>query len=233
MEKHRTILIADDEAEIREILSLVLEREGYHTILATNGQEVLEKKLKEIDLFLLDIDMPILDGIMTAVRIRREYETPIIFLTAFSGEQDRIKGFSVGADDYLPKPFSNIELLMRIRAVLKRSYPEDTPGAKIEPKEKNIIKIQDIILDKNSRSIRKDGKNIVLTDKEYKIMELLATHKTKIFSLQNLYESIWEEKMVTDNVIMAHIKNLRKKLGDNSKNAKYIKTAWGRGYYLE
>ncbi len=178
------ILIADDEKEIRDILQLLLTGEGYTVVTAENGREVLNLVSQEIDLYLLDVNMPELSGFMAGAEIRKQMDAPIIFLTAYSGESDKVMGFSVGADDYIVKPFSNMELF-------------------------------------------------VLTYTEFKILELLVTHKKKIYSLENIYQSIWEEDAVGDSAIMVHIKNIRKKLGDDSRNPRYIKTAWGRGYYVD
>ena len=227
----KCILIADDETEIREILSMLLTGDGYHVIEAVNGQDALEKSNDDIDLYILDVNMPVMTGFMAATELRKTTQAPIIFLTAYSRESDKIMGFSTGADDYIVKPFSNGELLMRIKAILRRSS-----GATFIPNEaenEHLLSFQDLILDLNSKSIMKHGEMIPLTYTEYKIIELLITHKKKIYSLDNIYESIWDEEAVGDSAIMVHIKNIRKKLGDDSRNPKYIKTAWGRGYYVD
>ena len=182
----------------------------------------------DIDLYLLDVDMPGQTGIMAAAQIRKQFETPIVFLTAYSGESDKIMGFSVGADDYIVKPFSTAELLMRIRAILRRSAAYSTPK-----QPENRLAIGDALLDLDSQSVMKDGERIGLTYTEFKILELLARHRGKIYSLDNIYQSIWNDNAVGDGAIMVHIKNIRKKLGDNSKNPSYIKTAWGKGYYID
>lgn len=228
------ILVADDEKEIRDILKLLLTGEGYEVLLVENGREVLESASSEVDLYLLDVNMPELSGFMAAAELRKNYDTPIMFLTAYSGESDKVMGFSAGADDYLVKPFSNMELLMRVKAVLRRYHPRENIG-NTEKKEmaKNQIIFRDLILDKDSQSIIRQEEVIALTYTEYKIIELLVTHKKKIYSLDNIYQSIWEEDAVGDSAIMVHIKNIRKKLGDDSRNPKYIKTAWGKGYYVE
>ena len=175
--------------------------------------------------------MPRLSGIMAAAEIRKQYETPIVFRTAYSSESDKVMGFSVGADDYIVKPFSNAELLMRIRAILRRSTGFSVSAASQTPK--NQLTFQDLILDLDSQSVLKGETVISLTYTEFKILELLVTHKKKIYSLDNIYQSIWEDGAVGDSAIMVHIKNIRKKLGDNSRNPVYIKTAWGRGYYID
>lgn len=236
IDNKKCILIADDEKEIRDILTLLLNAEGYHVIAAEDGQEAVDKASDDIDLFILDVNMPRLTGIMAAVELRKTYQTPIIFLTAYSGESDKVMGFSAGADDYIVKPFSNVELLLRVKAILRRTGAFCMPEAgkeQADSLQKNRIEIQDIILDLDSQSVIKGGENIVLTYTEFKILELLAAHKKKIYSLESIYSSIWNDEAVGDAAIMVHIKNIRKKLGDNSRNPIYIKTAWGRGYYID
>lgn len=225
------ILIADDEPEIRDILKLLLTGDGYTVLAVEDGQAVLEKASPDIDLYILDVNMPRLTGIMVAAKLRETYETPIVFLTAYSSESDKVMGFSAGADDYIVKPFSNVELLMRVKAILRRN-PVITPAA---PKEEpgNKLAIQDLVLDLDRQSVLRGEESISLTHTEFKILELLATHRKKIYSLDNIYQSIWGDDAVGDSTIMVHIKNIRKKLGDNSRNPTYIKTAWGRGYYID
>ena len=223
----KLIVIADDEKEIRDIVSLLLTGEGYTVQAAEDGQSVVDQISPDIDLYILDVNMPQLSGIMAAAEIRKQYDTPIVFLTAYSSESDKVMGFSVGADDYIVKPFSNMELLMRVRAILRRNaVPSVT-------KQKNQLSFQDVILDLDSQAVIKGAETITLTYTEFKILELLASNKKKIYSLENIYASIWDDNAVGDSAIMVHIKNIRKKLGDNSRNPTYIKTAWGRGYYID
>ena len=222
------ILVADDDREIREILELLLTAEGYAVITAEDG--VLAEKLAadDIDLYILDVNMPGQSGILAAAAIRKRFETPIIFLTAYSGESDKVMAFTVGADDYIVKPFSTAELLMRVRAILRRSASYSAP----QPQE-NKLAINDIILDLDSQCVMRGDEKISLTYTEFKILELLASHRKKVYSLENIYQSIWNDNAVGDGAIMVHIKNIRKKLGDSSKNPAYIKTAWGKGYYID
>ena len=237
------ILIADDEKEIRDILKLLLEGEGYEVLVAADGVEVIEAACPEIDLYILDVNMPKMTGFMAAMDIRKIYDTPIIFLTAYSGEMDKVMGFSAGADDYVVKPFSNIELLMRVKAILRRRVISGglsteagvvtNPSANAMMEQKNQIPFADLVLDLDNQSVLRGEKVITLTGTEYKILELLVSHKKKVYSLENIYQSIWEEEAVADSAIMVHIKNIRKKLEDDSRNPKYIKTAWGKGYYVE
>ncbi len=228
----KCILIADDETEIREILKMLLTGDDYHVIEAANGREALDLADEDVDLYILDVNMPVMTGFMAASELRKKTQAPIIFLTAYSRESDKIMGFSTGADDYIVKPFSNGELLMGIKAILRRSSRSCLLTAEAATPE-HLLPLQDLMLDLNSKSIMKNGEMIPLTYTEYKIIELLVTHKKKIYSLDNIYESIWAEEAVGDSAIMVHIKNIRKKLGDDSRNPKYIKTAWGRGYYVD
>ncbi len=230
MKKSR-ILVADDEQDIRDILRLLLEGEGYEVLTAQNGQEVLECADDSIDLYLLDVNMPVMTGFAAAAELRKKYLAPIIFLTAYGGESDKVMGFSVGADDYIEKPFSNMDVLLRIRAMLRRVQQYTT--VQREELKKNEISYKDLILDLESQSVRKQDEIIVLTYTEFKILELLITHRKKVYSLDNIYQSIWQEDAVGDSTIMVHIKNIRKKLGDQSRNPQYIKTAWGKGYYAD
>ena len=227
-EGKKFIAIADDEKEIRDVLNLLLSGEGYAVQTAEDGQDLVNQISADIDLYILDVNMPRLSGIMAAAEIRKQYDTPIIFLTAYSSESDKVMGFSVGADDYIVKPFSNVELLMRVRAILRRNA---APAAAVAPK--NRISIQDVFLDLDSQAVIRGEETIALTYTEFKILELLAANKKKIYSLENIYSSIWDDNAVGDSAIMVHIKNIRKKLGDNSRTPTYIKTAWGRGYYID
>ena len=225
------ILIADDEKEIRDILKLLLEGEGYEVLAVEDGRKVIDAASSEIDLYILDVNMPEVTGYMAAVELRKIYDAPIIFLTAYSGEMDKVMGFSSGADDYIVKPFSNMELLMRIKAILRRSVRVES--AKSTEVSKNQIAFGDLILDLDNQSVLRQDEVITLTYTEFKILELLTGHKKKIYSLDNIYQSIWDQEAIADSAIMVHIKNIRKKLGDDSRNPKYIKTAWGKGYYVE
>ncbi len=224
------ILVADDEKEIRDVLSLLLSAEGYFVSCVEDGYGAVQAASDDTDLYILDVNMPRMNGFSAGAEIRKKYDTPIIFLTAYSGESDKVMGFSVGADDYIVKPFSNAELLLRVKAVLRRNVNTVvTPQAEA----KNRLPFGDLVLDTDSQSVLRGEEVIPLTYTEFKIIELLLTNRKRIFSLENIYQSIWCENAVADSAIMVHIKNIRKKLGDNSRNPSYIKTAWGRGYYID
>lgn len=227
------ILVADDEKEIRDVLTLLLSGEGYTVVCAEDGQAALEMANEEVDLYILDVNMPRLSGFMAGAEIRKRFDTPIIFLTAYSGESDKVMGFSVGADDYIVKPFSNVELLMRVKAILRRGIASQKAEPEKTEQTGNRIAFGDVFLDLDSQSIIKDKESVALTYTEFKILELLLTNRKRIFSLDQIYDNVWNDNAVGDSTIMVHIKNLRKKLGDNSREPKYIKTAWGRGYYVD
>lgn len=229
MKDHKKyIMVADDDREIREIISLLLSAEGYAVLTAADGMEAAQLANPDIDLYLLDVDMPGQSGIMAAAQIRKQHETPIVFLTAYSGESDKVLGFSVGCDDYIVKPFSTAELLLRIRAILRRSTAYSVPR-----QQENMLAIADALLDLDGQFVMKGSERIALTYTEFKILELLASHRGKIYSLDNIYQSIWNDNAVGNDAIMVHIKNIRKKLGDSSRTPTYIKTAWGKGYYID
>ncbi|MBE6143466.1 MAG: response regulator transcription factor [Erysipelotrichaceae bacterium] len=224
----KCILIADDEKEIRDVLTLLLESEDYFVLSVDDGNKVLENASKDIDLYILDVNMPTLNGFKVASELRKKYDTPIIFLTAYSSESDKVMGFSIGADDYIVKPFSNVEFLLRVKARLRRSSVNNN----IEV-DNTKVQLVDAVLDLNSQCIIKEDETIALTYTEFKILELLVLNRKKIFSLDQIYQNVWNDNAIGDEAIMVHIKNIRKKLNDNSRNSKYIKTAWGRGYYVE
>ncbi len=228
------LLIADDDKDIRSILSLILTQEGYEVLTAQNGQEVLELADESIDLYILDVGMPVLSGFAAARQLSGRFSAPVIFLTAYSTEADKVMGFSAGADDYIVKPFSNTELLLRVRAVLRRTHRLAPAESSLkENTAPSALAFKDLTLDLDSQSVKRGDEMILLTYTEFQLLRLFITHPKKIFSPENLYQSIWGETAVGDAAIMVHIKNLRKKLGDSSRSPRYIKTAWGKGYYLE
>ena len=176
---------------------------------------------------ILDIMMPECDGINACSRIRERAEVPVLFLTAKSAESDLIEGFEAGGDDYLTKPFSCTELLLRVKALLKRPHIE-----KDSTKSRSQIVIQDIILDKDLQQVIRDGEEISLTEIEYRILLLLASNRNHIFTAKEIYEAVWEEAYMPNstNTVMVHIRNIRKKLGDTGPSPKYVHNIWGRGY---
>ena len=232
MDRKAKILVADDEKEIRQVLGMILAEEGYEVVTAGDGQEAARLASGDIDLYILDVNMPQMSGFAAGIEIRKSYYAPIMFLTAYSGEADKKMGFEAGADDYLVKPFSNGELLLRVKALLRRSG-EYARMQRQSPAGEEELVYKDLRLDTDRQSVWKGEELIVLTYTEYRILELLIRHRKKIYSLDNIYQSVWEDEAVGDTTIMVHIKNIRKKLGDDSRNPRYIKTAWGKGYYAD
>lgn len=233
MDRKAKILVADDEKEIRQVLGMILAEEGYEVVTAGDGQEAARLASGDIDLYILDVNMPQMSGFAAGMEIRKSYYAPIMFLTAYSGEADKKMGFEAGADDYLVKPFSNGELLLRVKALLRRSGEYARMQRQSPAGEGGELVYKNLRLDTDRQSVWKGEELIVLTYTEYRILELLIRHRKKIYSLDNIYQSIWEDEAVGDTTIMVHIKNIRKKLGDDSRNPRYIKTAWGKGYYVE
>jgi DNA-binding response OmpR family regulator len=230
MAAQQKILVADDAKDIREMLRIMLEDAGYEVIFASNGEEAIERCTKDVNLVILDIMMPKCNGIDACAKIREQTETPILFLTAKSTETDIVEGFEAGGDDYLTKPFSSTELLLRIKALLKRPHMAFNG----ESGQTGQIVIQDIILDTDLQQVIKGDEVIPLTDIEYRILKLLASNRNHIFTAKEIYEAVWEEAYMSNstNTVMVHIRNIRKKLGDTGPSAKYLHNIWGRGYRI-
>ncbi|MDO4647548.1 MAG: response regulator transcription factor [Eubacteriales bacterium] len=229
---NKKILLADDDPEIREVLGLLLAGEGYTPVEATNGRQVLELLDDTIDLVILDVMMPGMNGYAACAEIRKRSAVPVLFLTAKSQDSDKTMGFSVGGDDYLVKPFSYTELISRVKAMLRRYY---VYGAKVEEEEHIIRCCGDVEIDTNQCVVRQNGKEVMLTDTEYRILTLLASNRKKIFSVPNIYESVWNEPYFasSNNLVMVHIRNIRRKLHDDPQNSHTIRTVWGKGYRIE
>lgn len=224
MEKQK-ILIADDEPEIREVLRMMLESEGYDIVEACNAQEAVDRT-EGADLVILDILMPGESGIQACTKIREKSNVPILFLTAKSGEHDKVLGFSAGGDDYLVKPFSYMELLSRVKALIRRYRVYQ----KSEDKAEKMIFYRDLMIDTELQSVTDNGKKISLTEMEYQILLLLVSNPRKIFSVKEIYEQVWKEDFFpsSGNTVMVHIRNIRRKL--EKEGEPYIQNVWGRGY---
>ncbi|HDK7139566.1 TPA: response regulator transcription factor [Clostridium botulinum] len=223
------ILIVDDDKTIVEFLQIFLIKEGYEVRISYNGEEALDKiRSEQFNLILMDIMMPKLDGFEAIKRIRRLTNIPIIFLTAKDSQQDKIKGFISGCDDYITKPFDLVELSLRVSAILKRV------STSVAEENKDIIKVKDLELNLKEHTLYKEKNEIKLTPKEFDILFLLARNKGRVFPSSEIYERVWgQEFLENDNSLLTHIRNLREKLNDTVKNSKYIKTVWGVGYKIE
>ena len=222
------ILVVDDEIEIADLIELYLKNEGYNVYKTYSSEKALKIiKQRKIDLAILDIMMPGIDGFTLCQTIRKEYNFPIIMVTAKITDADKIKGLNIGADDYITKPFMPLELLARVKAQLRRytSYNQNN---------NKIIAIKDLTLDKDKHECLKDGKKIPLTPTEFAILYLLAENPNKVITTEKLFEEVWKEPYYPSSsaTIMVHIRHLREKLGETDK-IKYINTIWGVGYKIE
>lgn len=224
------ILVVDDEKEIRDLIEIYLTNEGYRVFLAENGIRALQiLKEEDIKLVVLDIMLPDIDGISICKKIRTYKDTPIIMLSAKREDNDKISGILNGADDYIGKPFNPLELMVRIKAQLRRYL-------KVKPNNINEdeLVIENLKINLLKHQVYISDEEIHLTVKEFEILRLLAQNKGKVFSSRNIYENIWNEEFYEcDSTIMTHMKNLRIKLKDNFKNPRYIKTVWGVGYKID
>ncbi|MCR8642882.1 response regulator transcription factor [Paenibacillus sp. N1-5-1-14] len=225
--KRTTILIADDEKEIADLIALHLEKEGYHIIQAADGKEAIQAiQSHAIDLAILDIMMPKLDGYEVTRQIRETNPMPIIFVSAKSSDMDKITGLVMGADDYMTKPFNPMELVARVNAQLRRSKLLNQPSTS----NRLVIETAGLIIDPEQRTVVALNQSVELTPKEFDILYLLASHPKKVFRAEHIFQQVWEEAYYeSGNTVMVHIRTLRKKLGEDTKN-KWIKTVWGVGY---
>lgn len=229
--ENRNILVVDDSKEIVDAICKLLEKEGFCTIKAYNGLEALDKVVEQkIHLIIMDIMMPKMDGLSAIMRIRQKNNIPIIVLSAKTEDTDKVLGLSIGADDYVEKPYNPIELVARVQASLRRYI---RLGA-ISDNGKNNIIIGGLELDSENKSFMVDGENIKLTATEYKIVELLMNNPGRIFSAEQIYSSVWNEKGYgVENTVMVHIRHIREKIEINPREPRYIKVVWGLGYKLE
>lgn len=222
------IVVCDDDKEIVEAISIYLVGENFRVFKAYKGKDVLDILEKEhIDLIILDIMMPGDNGLKTTIKIREKWSTPIIILSAKSEFGDKILGLNIGADDYLTKPFNPLELIARVKSVIRRDKKEE------ENKEnKNIFTLDDLVIDDEKKIVTIGDEEIKLTNIEYKLLLVMVQNKGKVFSSQELYKEVWqqEDTVGVDNIIAVHIRHLRSKIEKDSRDPKYIKVVWGIGY---
>ncbi len=231
MERIR-ILVADDDREIVAAIAKMLEREGYEVVRAHNGREALDAVVREkIHLILMDIMMPEMDGLSATMKIREEKNIPIILLSAKSEESDKILGLTMGADDYVTKPFSSQELTARVKSQLRRYMSlGDIRGAEGSRR----IQIGGLLLNVEEKQLYVDGDPVKLTATEYKIVKLLMENAGRIFSAEEIYERVWREDAYSvENTVMVHIRRIREKIEINPGEPKYLKVVWGIGYKME
>ncbi|MDG0790914.1 response regulator transcription factor [Cohnella ginsengisoli] len=227
------ILIADDDREIADLIAIYLLNEGYRVLKAADGREALSLiRSESVQLVILDVMMPEMDGLEVCRAVRKDDAVPILMLSAKAEDMDKIMGLMTGADDYMVKPFNPLELVARVKSLLRRSYGLN---AKLKPnREDDDIQIQSLRINKNTHTVMAEDKHINLTSTEFDILHLLASHPGQVFSAEAIFEAVWKDKFLeSNNTVMVHISNLRDKLEHALDGAKPIRTVWGVGYKIE
>ncbi len=227
-----TILICDDERDIVSALKIYLQAEGYRTLSAYTGKEALKiLQQEEVHLVLMDIMMPQMDGISAMAELRKQYNLPVILLTAKSEDSDKILGLNVGADDYITKPFNPVEVLARVRSQLRRYI---ILGGKEEKEERFRYRIGGIELDDKAKEVFLDGERINLTPTEYEILKLLMQHPDEVLSPKEIYRQVWNDAPYgAESTVAVHIRHIREKIEINPAEPRYLKVVWAQGYKLE
>lgn len=226
------ILVVEDEIEICNAIEIYLKTQGYHVFKAHNGLEGLKiVSSTPIHLAIVDIMMPVMDGIHMTMEIREKYDFPIIMLSAKSEDIDKVTGLNIGADDYVTKPFVPMELLARVASHLRR-YSKYLSMIKPEHNS-HIYQVGGLELNLDTKQVSVEGQNVKVTPIEFKILKLLMEYPGKVFSSENIYESVWQEDAINTDTVMVHIRNLREKIERDPKNPQYLKVVWGIGYKIE
>ena len=226
------VLVCDDDREIVEAIEIYLSQEGYKVLKAYDGEEALKVLDREkVDLLIIDVMMPKLDGIRATLKIREKKNMPIIILSAKSEDADKILGLNVGADDYMTKPFNPLELTARVKSQLRR-YTQ--LGSTIDKSNQAVYAVGGLSIDDEQKEVTVDGEPVRLTPIEYNILLLLVKNQGKVFSIDQIYESIWNEDAIgADNTVAVHIRHIREKIEINPKEPRYLKVVWGVGYKIE
>lgn len=225
------ILVCDDDKEIVDAIEIYLEQEGFEVEKAYDGEEAIAVlKNQEIDLMIIDVMMPKLDGIRATLQIRKESSIPIIILSAKTEDADKILGLNVGADDYMTKPFNPLELVARVKSQLRRyTQLSNQSGA-----EENVYEAGGLVIQDDLKKVIVDGEEVKLTPIEYNILLLLVKNKGKVYSINQIYENIWNEEAIgADNTVAVHIRHIREKIEINPKEPRYLKVVWGVGYKID
>lgn len=225
------ILVVDDDKEIVELLSIYIQNEGYEVVKAYNGKEALTKVVTnpDIELMILDIMMPIMDGMQVLKEVRKESQIPVIMLTAKTTDMEKIQGLVAGADDYVTKPFNPLEVMARVKSLLRRS------NFQVKSTEPDVLEVGPLIIKKDSHEVITDQqKEIQLTALEFGILYLLASHPNRVFSADEIFERVWQqESLVSAKTVMVHVSHLRDKIEAATDGEKVIQTVWGVGYKIE
>ncbi len=226
------ILVCDDDKEIVEAIDIYLTQEGYQVLKAYDGEEALKMlKAQKVDLLVIDVMMPRLDGIRATLKIREENNMPIIILSAKSEDADKILGLNVGADDYVTKPFNPLELVARVKSQLRR-YTQ--LGSTADYMSQAVYEVGGLAVNDDRKEVTVDGEPVKLTPIEYNILLLLMKNQGKVFSIDQIYENIWNEDAIgVDNTVAVHIRHIREKIEINPKEPRYLKVVWGVGYKIE
>lgn len=225
------ILVCDDDREIVEAIEIYLSKEGYNVIKAYDGLEAIEiLKKEDIQLLLIDVMMPRLDGLRATLKIREKSGIPIIILSAKSEDSDKVIGLDVGADDYITKPFNPLELIARVKSQLRRYTKLGTMAGQ----KSNVYTVGGLEINDDSKEVTVDGESVKLTPYEYKILLLLVKNQGRVFTIEQIYENVWEkEAIAADNTVAVHIRHIREKIEINPKEPRYLKVVWGVGYKIE
>lgn len=229
------ILICDDEPDIVSALKIYLESEGFQVVSASNGREAVDtlKEQADIKLILMDVMMPVMDGIAAMAEIRTFSNVPIIMLTAKSEDADKVMGLTIGADDYVTKPFNPVELMARVKSQIRRYTLLGASTGKVE-EDGSVLAIGGIELNDKSKEVTLDGEIVNLTPLEFDILKLLMTHKGEVLSPRDIYEKVWNETVIgAESTVAVHIRHLREKLEYDSANPRYLKAVWGHGYKMD
>lgn len=226
------ILVCDDDKEIVEAIEIYLTQEGYEVLKAYDGEEAIQTLKKEhVDLLIMDVMMPRLDGIRATLKIREENSLPIIILSVKSEDADKILGLNIGADDYVTKPFNPLELVARAKSQLRR-YTQ--LGSTVQDEKKEVYEVGGLSINDELKEVTVDGESVRLTPIEYNILLLLVKNQGKVFSIDQIYENIWNEEAIgADNTVAVHIRHIREKIEINPKEPRYLKVVWGVGYKIE
>ena len=228
------VLVVEDDKQIRDGIEIYLKSQGYEVSKAADGIEGLKiLKEKEIHLAIIDVMMPRMDGIHMVMRLRKEYDFPVIMLSAKSEEVDKIMGLNMGADDYVTKPFQPLELLARVNSHLRRykRFLEVTGQGNETPE--NVYRIGGIELNEDTKEVLVDGEPVKMTPMEFKILALLMRSPGRVFSAEEIYERVWNERAINTDTVMVHVRKIREKIEYNPKEPKYLKVVWGVGYKIE
>ena len=235
MDKNASILVVDDDKEIADLVEIYLVNDGYKVLKASDGEQCLSMLAEhpEIRMLILDIMMPGIDGLEVCRTIRKTSNIPILILSAKAEDMDKIVGFGTGADDYLTKPFHPLELLARVKSQMKR-YTSIEPEKESAADKKEEIEIQNLTINKAAHVVKKNGEEIALTPIEFDILYLLASNRDRVFSTDEIFEKVWNEKVYeANNTVMVHIRRLRGKMKEDTRQNKIITTVWGVGYKIE